>query len=356
MKKFKEELARHVREKYQKLNKGSWVNATKSSTWIGSVDILKKIDDFIYVSRTSDRHNIGETISEEDAAPGGKWEQYTKEEYELRTAEVRASEFVSVSNRLRQELSATRYGDPMTLEDWSMPIPEFPPVFSSEDEDDYMDDDDGSVHCVVQSLVRDSELEGDINTSQGTSLAGENNDNMQGDSHENDALHSSSENGEADREGSELSSEDDDDHDEFISAAEEEQNERISKFFEDFPTCITKVEAVSVTSDKYSTAVMTQDPSWKWVGPARLTRRVREWLGEFARKYKPFIGCCEHISALVLRQLLMFNPSFSKPGLPNQPCSRRPEYELWSPLLATCQSKEGVCCQYSQPPNFVSQS
>lgn len=284
MQKLKEELTRHVREQKPRRKIGSWVDASKSSTWLGSVDVMKQIDDFTYISRAHDRHKLGEIINEEDAVPGGRWEQYVKEEYELKTAGVTSSVLVSVSNRLRQELSKMSYGGLSTQGDWSMPLPEFPPVFSSEDEDDSMSDDDGSVHCAVQSLVRNSEFEGDINTSPSTSITGGNNNSIQDDSYENDEERSPSEHAEADCEGSDSSSEDDDDDDELISAVEEEQNERISKFFEDFPTCITKVENVSVTSDKYSAAAMIQNPDWDCVGPARLTRRVREWLAGFARK------------------------------------------------------------------------
>lgn len=223
---------------------------------------MRKISENIENNSLEDASAPSEIIQETDAEPGGRWEDYVRTQHQKATQGTAASVSVRVSNWLRQEVAISGWASTPSI-DYGVPTaPDLPlpPVFDSSDDSDDSDEEEGMQISQVQ--VQDDADESDSG---------------------NIGRHDARETGNEDRDlppesGSEASSSDSDD-DGGINAteAEEEEVERMSKLFEDFPTTIDKSCHVDALDEEYGTTAISQEPRWKHIAQAELLPRVRAW-------------------------------------------------------------------------------
>lgn len=272
------------------------------------VDQMQPIDENIENYNLVDASVLQEVIQEKDAVPGGKWEDSIRSQHQRVTQGVTASFWVSISKRLRRELVKSGhassphsdYGIPTTID--------LPPVF---DDSDYSDDEenndvsDGEEDNIQTSPIQaqdDSNNRGsedvdlvsddgeDVEDNHGSmhalqnpvqDVAGGNDNVMRHGSEETEdeyiqpasaTMHNDSQS----------SSEDSEDEEFNAAEIEEEEAERISKLFEDFPTTISTADRVDSSNEEYGTTAISQNPRWEYITPARLLPRVRMWLAQFA--------------------------------------------------------------------------
>lgn len=233
---------------------------------------MNPIDENIHIWNAEDRRAPPQVLEEEDAVPGGRWEDYLRSQHQQATQGATSSDLVRVSPRLIRELNRSwlssspqvHYGGPTPA---GPPLAELPPVF-----DPFEDEEDNEMHVDEQGGMQTHQI-------QGQASADENGNSMQLDNDDTEDAGSQPRLDVADSDSS-SSSEDSDDHK--AIEAEEEERERISKLFEDFPTTIATESRVDPLDEEYGTTAMTQEPRWNYIAQAKLLPRVREWLIRFS--------------------------------------------------------------------------
>ncbi|KUI57189.1 hypothetical protein VP1G_04532 [Cytospora mali] len=251
-----------------------WRIHRKSSTFWRSVDIMRPIDEIIEVANENDMYGPREVFKELDA--DDRWVSFVDDVHKQRQA---------------THYLADRYR------------------FVESDPDS--DDDDGDVRCSVEDKCRDTEQAGSSSRSTFNgpcSSIPATNEKLKGahirsapgplsqasspqlsrvHNDENDRPTETSEtrsffdrsDWEAALEDDSESSEDDEEEVE----TKEAESERISRLFEDFPTCVVRTERLTPSDEEYGATAM-RDPSSQWISieSYKLPRRVQEYLADLS--------------------------------------------------------------------------
>ncbi|KUI66971.1 hypothetical protein VM1G_02002 [Cytospora mali] len=252
-----------------------WRIHRKSSTFWRSVDVMRPIDEIIEVVNENDMYGPREIFEELDA--DDRWASFVDDVHRQRQA--------------TQHYLADKYR-----------------FIESDPESD---DDDGDVRCSVEDKCRDTEQAGSSSRSTldgPSSSIPATNEKLKGAhilsapgllSQASSPQSSRAHNDENDRpteisktrsffdrsdweaapEDDSESSEDDEEEVE----TEEAESERVSRLFEDFPTCVVRTERLTSSDEEYG-ATAIRDPSSQWtsIESYKLPRRVQEYLADLS--------------------------------------------------------------------------
>ncbi|KAF3764833.1 hypothetical protein M406DRAFT_70655 [Cryphonectria parasitica EP155] len=229
------------------------------------------------------KFEIEDVLTEADAGPGGKWEQYLLETNETENADVQASDKVVVSVKLRAELFAKGhpYEGPWSADlqfldsdGEELDIPKTRPLQNKVTRSSVNSVSDASTELIVPSPSSTSSNRNDHANGKGNT-DGRNKENQNGSARsffdkmkKNDSNTLKHDASSSNGNGGEL------------VKAEEAEKKHILKLFKDFPNCIAKVTRVVEDDAKYSITSIDKSEEWTIIPNDSMPQRIREWIAD----------------------------------------------------------------------------
>lgn len=292
---FRSEVLRYERDEVISFKQAHW-RSTVQTEMPRIFEVIEKIS-------SEDRYQVEDVLTEADAGPGGKWEQYIANKYATEHAGVAACDRVVVSLDLQRMLYKKRYA---IHGEWSDETP-----FYDSDGDEILE------LKVIRPTKRRPRLGRSTSTTESNSDATSSikgcddihDEHKVSSDYKADAKSQCKEVDEnppcqsffdiSDEEDSSEASNGQDVTENSSSLLDGTSNEvsqeqamqsAIEKLFSNFPACIVSVFQVSEEHEEYGVSSLTQAQHWIAIKCDHLPRLFREWVADWTSKYPRYKG------------------------------------------------------------------